>query len=146
MLQLPVIKRLSFLVLFLVAGNTGTFAQNKPDDVLGEWLGPNKDSRVLIYKQGNTYSGKITWGTGSDPKDVKNPNPALRSRELIGTVILNGFQFDGQYTWEKGTIYDPRSGSTYNCTMRLKDANNLNIRGYIGISLFGRTEIWTRVQ
>lgn len=146
MVPFSVFKPHGFLLFFLLIGSTSVFSQNKPDDILGEWLGPNKDSRVLIYKQGNTYSGKITWGTGSDPKDIKNPNPALRSRDLIGTVILNGFQFDGKYTWEKGTIYDPRSGSTYHCTMRLKDGNNLSIRGYVGISLLGRTENWTRVQ
>ncbi|MBK6374224.1 MAG: DUF2147 domain-containing protein [Saprospiraceae bacterium] len=57
--------------------------------------------------------------------------------------ILNNLIYDdGEYTG--GNIYDPKNGSTYKCYMVL-DGNRLNIRGYIGISLIGRTSVWTRV-
>ena len=69
----------------------------------------------------------------------------MRSRELVGLMILSGFVFDGDDTWEDGTIYDPREGKTYSCKMSLDGTNNLSIRGYMGISLFGRSETWTRV-
>jgi uncharacterized protein (DUF2147 family) len=61
-------------------------------------------------------------------------------------VILNDFVFDGDATWENGTIYDPREGKTYSCKITLKNKDNINIRGFIGLSLFGRTEMWTRIK
>lgn len=118
-------------------------AQVDESKILGEWTSPQKDSRVLIYKVKNTYYGKIVWGSGSATKDEKNPSVSLRNRELIGLVILNDFTYeDGIFSG--GTIYDPREGKTYKCKMTLKSDNQLSIRGYIGISLFGRSEIWTK--
>ena len=122
------------------------FAQTKADAIIGEWLSSKKDSRVFIYKEGSRYYGKITWGSGSVAKDEKNPDIALRNQDLIGLIILKDFRFDGDHTWNEGSIYDPREGKTYSCKMTLKDANSLSIRGYVGISLFGRSELWTRYK
>ncbi|ADB42401.1 DUF2147 domain-containing protein [Spirosoma linguale] len=135
--------QLTTYLLVLTLAVSG-YAQTNPSAILGEWLSPKKDSRIFIYKQGAAYFGKIMWGTGGSAKDEKNPNPALRSRDLIGAVILNDFTFDGSDTWQNGTIYDPRDGKTYSCKMTLKDPAHLNIRGYVGVSLFGRTEVWTK--
>lgn len=136
----------SLFILAMIAGAAPAFAQSKADAILGEWLTAKKDSRIQIYKQGNQYAGKVLWGTGSDKKDTKNPNPALRSRDLIGLTLLNGFAVDGDDTWTGGTIYDPREGKTYSCKLTLKSPDQLNVRGYVGVSLFGRTETWTRVK
>ena len=137
-------NRLILLLLVMIGSSVATLAQNKSDAVLGEWLSSKKDSRVLIYRQGTMYYGKITWGTGAAVKDEKNPDPALQKRDLIGLVILQNFKFDGDDTWTDGSIYDPRQGKTYACKMTLKTANSLSIRGYVGVSLFGRTEVWSR--
>ena len=61
----------------------------------------------------------------------------------MGLQILSGFRYAGDGTWEAGKIYDPKNGKTYSCKMRL-DGENLKIRGFIGISLFGRTTVWSR--
>ena len=63
---------------------------------------------------------------------------------MAGLIILKDLKYsDG--VWEDGTIYDPMSGKTYDCTMKIKDGGkSLDIRGYIGVSLFGRTSTWTR--
>jgi len=67
----------------------------------------------------------------------------LRSREVLGIELLTNFKYtDGEYT--NGLIYDPESGKTYNCNMNL-NGNQLKVRGYVGIPLFGRTEIFERV-
>lgn len=140
-------KTMKTIWLTLLLGLTliaGVRTQKPPTAILGEWLSPNKDSRVLIYRQGAAYFGRITWGTGSSPKDEKNPDPDLRSRNVVGLVILQNFSYNGDGTWKEGTIYDPREGKTYDCKMTLKDANNLSIRGYVGVSLFGRSETWSR--
>jgi uncharacterized protein (DUF2147 family) len=63
----------------------------------------------------------------------------------VGTVILKDFKYSGK-TWEDGTIYDPKNGKTYSCIIKAKGLNNLDIRGYIGISLLGRTTNWTRTN
>lgn len=75
----------------------------------------------------------------------ENSNPALRNRELIGLVILDGFVYEDGI-WQHGSIYDPREGKTYACKLTLTQPDRLSIRGYMGLSLFGRTEIWTRVN
>ncbi|MEO6849303.1 MAG: DUF2147 domain-containing protein, partial [Mucilaginibacter sp.] len=69
----------------------------------------------------------------------------LRTRPELGLELLKDFTFDGDDVYDDGTIYDPKNGKTYSCKMTL-EGNQLKIRGYIGISLFGRSEIWTRVK
>ena len=115
------------------------------DAVLGEWLAESKDGKVLIYKQSEKYFGKISWGRDGDKKDVNNPDAKLKTQPIIGSVILKGFDFTGK-VWENGTIYDPNNGKTYSCTIKMKKPNELEIRGFIGISLLGRTTVWTRAK
>ena len=75
--------------------------------------------------------------------DVHNPNPSLRMRPLCGLRIGQGFiERDPQHA-EGGQIYDPKSGRTYRGSMTA-DGDLLNLRGYVGIKLFGRTETWKR--
>ena len=80
------------MALLLFAGiSNDSFSQIKPDAITGELLSEKKDSKFLIYKQGTKYFGRIIWGDETQTKDTKNPDPALRTRELIGLVILNIF-------------------------------------------------------
>jgi uncharacterized protein (DUF2147 family) len=76
--------------------------------------------------------------------DEKNPEERLRTQPLLGLVILRGFTFDGEDTWEGGKIYDPKSGNDYSAKFELADPSTLELRGYILLPLLGRTEIWTR--
>ena len=64
----------------------------------------------------------------------------------MGMVFMYGFEKRSDTKWENGTIYDPKSGNTYSCTMELDGPDKLKVRGYIGISLIGRTDVWTRVR
>ena len=139
------LKSLIFTTLFLCIGLFSK-AQTKGDAILGEWLSQEKDGKILVYKQGEKFFGKISWGKSTGRKDDKNPDPSLKTRDLIGSVILKDFVFDGENSWKEGTIYDPNSGKTYSCKMKLDSPTALNIRGYIGFSLFGRTSIWTKVK
>ena len=127
---------------------TALFAQNA-DAVTGIWLNEEKDAKIQIFRSGDTYAGELVWianayeADGKTPrKDSKNPDAALRNRGLLNLVILNGFEFDDG-EWEDGKIYDPKSGKTYSSKMKLK-GNTLEIRGYVGVSLLGRTTVWTR--
>jgi uncharacterized protein (DUF2147 family) len=127
-------------------------SQNKADDIIGTWLtGGKEPAKIQIYKSGEKFYGKIIWlknpsENGKQRTDVNNPDKLKRSNSIIGLVMLTGFKFDGDEEWKGGDIYDPESGKTYSCYMWLKDKNTLKVRGYIGISLVGRTEIWTRTD
>lgn len=136
-----------FIMMFLLVGMAiRTQAQTKSDAIIGNWINEKKDTKFQIFKKENRYYGKILWGKGDQTKDVKNPELKLRNREVIGLVILNDFVFDDDNTWSEGTIYDPREGKTYSCKITMSNNDKINVRGYLGISMFGRTEIWTRIK
>jgi len=139
-----------FLLLFACLISSFVNAQGK-DAILGEWENPTGEGRIQIFKQDGQYFGKIYWlqeplTDGIPKEDRNNPDPSKRSRRIKDLIILTGFTYSGKNMWSGGKIYDPKSGKTYNCKMNLKDANRLSIRGYLGISLFGRSETWTRVE
>ena len=128
-------------------------AQADADRLLGVWEPSNGKARVKIEKIGPKYYGKIVWlKEPVDPKtqqpktDKNNPDESLRSVPLKGYRLLKDFSYAGNNSWSEGTIYDPENGSTYSCTISMKDPNTLDIRGYIGISTFGRTYVWKRLQ
>ena len=133
-----------FLALSLVSF-VGQAQTSKGDAILGTYLSPKKDGKILIYKKGNLYFGKITEGKDPNRLDTKNPDESLRSRKLIGLEFLTHFKYDGDEDWVDGKIYDPDEGKTYSCKM-WQEGKNLKVRGFIGISLLGRTEVFTRVE
>jgi uncharacterized protein (DUF2147 family) len=126
-------------------------AQVKADDIVGTWLTHgNKPAKIQIYNAGGQYHGKIVFlqfplENGRPMVDKNNPDKSRQGEPLLGLELLSGFGFDKD-EWSGGRIYDPESGKTYSCTISLKDPRTLKVRGYVGISLFGRTEVWTRVE
>lgn len=119
--------------------------------IIGRWYTTDNAGIVEIYQCGTKLCGKITWlkepnqDNGKPKVDENNPDASKRNQPIIGLVILKGFVADGDNKWEDGEIYDPENGKTYSCKMSL-NGNTLEVRGYIGVSLFGRTEKWTRVK
>lgn len=137
-----------FIVLFVLS--IQVFAQKK-DDILGKWLNPSGEGQIEIYKRGDKFFGKLAWikepndANGKPKTDEKNPTESLKNRPVLGLEILKNFIFDDG-KWIDGTIYDPKSGKTYSCKLTLKDANQLSVRGFIGVSLIGRTEVFKQVK
>lgn len=137
-------KKTIALLLYLALTQIPLFAMNNGDTILGEWISENKDGKIVIFKQSERYYGKISWGKTPGKKDTNNPDSRLRNRELVGSVILKEFVYKGG-SWENGTIYDPNSGKTYDCILKVKDNNQkLDIRGFVGMAMFGRTSTWSR--
>ena len=142
-------KKILVLTIATIFG-LAAFSQ-QADQVLGQWLSEDRDGKIEVYKTGDKYFGKLIWASkmyeadGKTPrKDIKNSDPALRSRNLKDLVLLSNFIYDdGVYT--DGKIYDPKSGKTYSCKMTMS-GEKLNIRGYVGLSILGRTTVWTRVK
>ncbi len=139
-------KIIASLIMLLTA--VALFAQTDP--VVGKWENPSGEGRVEIYKKGDKFFGKLYWlkspnnESGQPKKDIKNPDEALQDRHIQGLEILTGFKKDGN-SYVDGKIYDPKTGKTYSCKMTLK-GDKLDIRGYVGVSLLGRTETWKRIH
>lgn len=132
-------KKIVLMLCLLVS--LRTFAQG--DRIIGLYWSPKKDAKIEIYKKGGQYFGRSVWAL-NPRKDTENPNGALKTRQLLGVDLFSGFIYeDGAYT--AGKVYDPESGKTYDCKMNL-NGEVLKVRGYIGISLFGRTEYFQRIR
>lgn len=139
----------TFIALFFIF--SGLSAEERSGDViLGHWLTDDQRAKIEIYKKGEEYWGKIVWlkepkdENGNPQLDGNNPKKELRSRTIIGLDLISSFKFE-KGKWVDGKIYDPDNGKTYSCTMKLK-GNKLEVRGYIGITMFGRTVVWTRTD
>jgi uncharacterized protein (DUF2147 family) len=124
-------------------------AASASKNIEGRWLSGDGDGWIEITLEGNSLVGRIAGSPNDQPGDEPryddlNPDPKLRGRPLMGLTIMSDFRYDTDGRWVDGRIYDPNSGNTYKGTIRQVDANTLKLRGYVGISLFGRTETWTR--
>lgn len=123
-----------------------------PEAVVGTWEVDGGEAHVQIYQQGGKFFGKIVWlrepnhDDGTPKLDANNPEARLRNRPIKGMQLLSGFEYDEDNVWEDGEIYDPQSGKTYSCKMTLVKPNQLEVRGYVGFSLLGRTDTWKRVS
>lgn len=136
------------LVLLVTAAAAASPPGASPE---GNWLTEKQDGIVEIYRcAGDQLCGKVAWFRmrPSDPnpeaRDIRNPDPALRRRPLCGLTFMTGFRQTEPGHWEDGAIYDPESGNTYHGTIKLQADGTLRLHGYIGISLLGRSEVWTR--
>jgi uncharacterized protein (DUF2147 family) len=139
-----------FLMMAMLFATSIVFAQSA-DAVVGKWINGDNNAHIQIFKSGNSYDGKLIYL--KDPKDengkakvdAKNPNSNLKTRPILGLQLLNNFNYDDG-TWEDGTIYDPKTGKTYSCKITMNGKDKLNVRGYVGISLIGRTDVWTKLK
>jgi uncharacterized protein (DUF2147 family) len=113
------------------------------ENSIGQYWSPKKDAKIKVYKQGDNYFGQIIW-TKQPVKDTKNPKPELRTRDVVSLVFLTNFIYkDKEYI--NGQVYDSESGKTYSCKMWLENGN-LKVKGYIGLSLFGRSETFIKIK
>lgn len=133
------------IIIIIFLNILGLKAQNKGDAIIGEWyMSEQRNSKCQIYKQGNKYVGKVVW-LKEPAKDKLNPKREFQDRDVVGILMLTNFVFNGKDKWEDGKIYDPWSGKTYSCTIKLRDESTMEVRGYIGFSMLGRTVEWMRV-
>jgi uncharacterized protein (DUF2147 family) len=146
---------LSFFLGLAIAVSSAHAAGS--EDILGVWNTEGKEAEIMIYKCGIKHCGKIVWSKDpnypSDSKegtpgtlrlDRNNPNPNLRKSPIVGLQILYDFMFVGDNLWTGGKIYNPDNGKTYSGKLTLVSPNQLNLRGFIGLSLIGGTTTWTR--
>lgn len=119
---------------------------------IGVWLHDNKRIEIKIAPCGERLCGTLVWfrwpndAQGLPLVDIKNSDPALRTRPLLGMTILEGLRRSGDNTWEDGKIYNPDDGENYNASMSIDPDGALRVRAYVLLRLFGKTLIWTRVR
>lgn len=119
-------------VLFLIAGSFCAHAQ----DLVGIWLTKDGISKIEIYKaKDGLYYGKLIW----------TKDQSAEAKKFHGKLILTGLNKEGDKEYQ-GKAHDPEQDKTYSCIIKVKDTNHLDLRGYVGISLIGRTERWIRVS
>ena len=137
------------LALALAAGSA--FAQASPagtwktiDDNTGKQKG-----EVTIVDSGGTFTGKVSkiLVPGDENKTCTKCTDDRKDQPIKGLTILTGLKADGNNNWDGGQILDPENGKVYSAKMSLsEDGQKLNVRGFLGISLLGRTQTWIREQ
>jgi uncharacterized protein (DUF2147 family) len=139
-------KRIIGICIFISLGQVNA----QPNRIIGVWLTSDKDAKIEIYQKESRYFGKMIWltpdvdGNGKPLTDSENPDPTKRNRKLEGIEIISNLAYaDGKW---KGTIYDPESGKTYNCQIKLLNENALEVLGYIGSPLLGVKQSWKRAN
>jgi uncharacterized protein (DUF2147 family) len=149
--KLKFIFTLSFSALAFFITSSFTSADDNPDAIIGVWKTGEGNALVRIYKNGDNYQGKVVWlkepidpETGKPKVDKNHPEEASRARPVLGLINIWGFKYIEKNKWDEGNIYDPKNGNTYSCTIKMINQNTLEVRGYIGVSLIGRTDTWTR--
>lgn len=147
-----IFKSTLLLLIFSMTTSVG-FSQEDADKLVGIWEPSHGKAKIKIEKIGSKYYGKIVWlKEPNDPEtekpkvDKNNPDESMRTTPLRGYRILKDFVYTDKKEWSEGTIYDPENGSTYSSTIKMKDDNTIEIRGFIGVSALGRTDVWKRLQ
>jgi uncharacterized protein (DUF2147 family) len=144
----PILQRpLALASILLFAIFTGTAPLNaQTSPFLGDWQVPS-GTIVRIDPCSSGFCMRIVFISpkADSTMDIHNPDAALRGKSLCNLEIGSHFHSSDAAHASGGTIYDPKSGNTYRGQM-VVDGDTLRLRGYIGFSLFGRTEIWHRVH
>jgi uncharacterized protein (DUF2147 family) len=144
--------RLQYLLLALVTTWLGAAAVHATDAAspIGLWKG--EDATFEMCESEVKLSAKIValsepkTSEGKEKTDIHNPDPTKRNHPIIGLVFISGFVKKSGTRWEDGTIYDPKSGTTYSCSMDLQGPDQIKVRGFVGVVLLGRNYIWTRAN
>jgi uncharacterized protein (DUF2147 family) len=153
-MAVPMLKTLpnslfGLLTAFLVLAATPSPALAA--DPQGVWLTEDKDAALTITKCNNRLCGRIIWlesatdRSGSPRRDQNNPDPAKQTQPICGLVVITGLEPSGPDTWD-GSVYNPQDGKTYSGYITVLSDTTLELRAYIGLPIFGKSQTWTRVD
>lgn len=141
------------LATLTVLFTTNALAQ--APSAVGRWTTIDDETKkpksvITIYEENGKLFGKIEQ-LFREPNEEQNPvcdkcEGALKNQPILGMVILRDLKKDDD-EWSGGTILDPANGKTYKCKIAVEDGGKkLKVRGYMGMSLFGRTQHWVRAE
>jgi uncharacterized protein (DUF2147 family) len=122
----------------------------KLQNAVGRWQIVNSDGtpggKAETYLANGKLFGRVTEvRPGRTPRDVCDKcSGEYKNQLILGMVFMRNFHPDGD-DWVEGTVVDPENGKEYKGKIWAVGKDSLHMRGYIGISLLGRTETWTRI-
>lgn len=145
-------------IALLVLASGAASSQSLPDPArayLGEWRVPDEETGepeavVEIYEADGKVHGRLVRSLkgsggagGAIPcEDCEGP---YEGADLRGVTLLHDLEWDGD-SFEDGELLDPRSGNRYRLSLSMEGGGRLHVRGYRGIKLFGRTQVWERAE
>ena len=109
----------------------------------GNWVTKGGRALVKLNSSGNGYIVRVLKKKSTDTGKCTKCRGKLKNRPVKGLTIVTGMKKTGPNEWSGGKILDAENGKYYRCKMTLK-GNRLYVRGYIGVSLLGRTQTWVR--
>jgi uncharacterized protein (DUF2147 family) len=138
---------LVIITLFFV---TIFYGQNQT--VIGKWKTIDDEtgkakSIVEIYEKSGKIYGKVIEILEEEhrKKVCSNCSGEDKNKPILGMIVIKGLTKEGNQ-YARGKILDPKNGKLYKCYITLESKDKLKVRGFIGISLFGRTQYWYRVK
>lgn len=120
--------------------------------VLGKWktiddISGKEKGIVEIYERNGVFYARILEIFEAENKNKKCTlcSGDDKDKPLLGLVIIRGLRKDGD-EYNGGRVVDPKIGKYYKCYIKLEEKDKLKVRGYIGVTLLGRTQYWYRVK
>lgn len=112
----------------------------------GLWLTENERAVIEVRECEQGLCGKVFWIIeGGMQRDEHNPDESRRDTPMCGLPILWGFKQQDAHNWIDGTIYKADEGDTYHATLQMLPSGKMLVRGYVGMPLFGKSQVWTPV-
>lgn len=146
------LKRLVFFFAFLALQSGDLLAESNTTSVVGLWQSVNDQGKptgyVRISEEGGVLHGVIERGLPTDDEDKRCTacKGQRKNQRMLGMEVLWNLHKDGG-EYSGGEILDPFSGNIYQAKLTLQDnGTKLKIRGFLGLSLFGRTQVWLREE
>ncbi|WP_375435532.1 DUF2147 domain-containing protein [uncultured Hymenobacter sp.] len=146
-------KYLLLSYLFFLAGLGSARAQASAAPPLGVWADDTGDSHIELYRCGEELCGRLVWlrqptdPNGKPRLDQNNPKEERRTQPLRNLTVLQHLRHNPDNDrWEGGEIYDPENGRTYSCYISATGKDRLEVKGYIGFSMIGKSHYWQRVK
>lgn len=132
--------------------------QSEAQALDGHWLTQNQKAIVAFSackanaSDAPKVCGDMVWlaepnnPDGTPKLDKNNDKADLRSRKLCGLRLIRDLTVSGENRWDDGSIYNPRTGERFSVEIEKLSAAEIKMRGFLGISLLGKSEVWTRVE
>ncbi|MCL4764890.1 MAG: DUF2147 domain-containing protein [Hyphomicrobiaceae bacterium] len=150
--------RAAALLVLMSAACTGAEAQTaapkrsapQPPSPVGVWYDDTGNGAVEIAPCGARLCGRIFWlkdpvtKGGQVVTDALNPDPLQRQRPVCGLQVIGDLEVQTNGAWDKGWIYDPKEGKSYDVEIRLRAPDRLQVKGYLGVKFLSESFIWQR--
>ena len=139
--------KIIFKVLFFLFLSINVWSQS----AVGTWKTIDDEdgtvkSHVSIYEENGKLFGKVIKLINPEKTICSECKGDKKDKPIEGMQIIWDLKKEESNLWKGGKILDPKNGKEYKCKIELVDSKTLNVRGFIGFSLFGRTQTWYRVE